>query len=477
MYATEWLIFAGLGQAFFDDPELRWALRRFVRPGWVPLQKGFPPTCFWLIDEAFGAALRDPRPVREPEFRSILLPDSGFAVLRDGWQPDASVMILDCGRPTGSHAYPGKLSLVLYLRGVPVALQPGSPLSYSLPVYGKWCYQTVSHNTIVVNDRSPQPPFFADLVHWHDLDTVVLAGAKTDVYRPTAGVSHRRLVTFLPREYFVVFDLLEGGSAGTRLSWMFHSPQPLAVDAQKRVHTPLGQRGVLLVPARPDEVLEVTQGKGHSAVPVHWTPQYRPADSYRDDVPFVGFRKQITAEAGGATYETLIAPVDKVLPPVTVRYIAPRGAAGLASGLEAIWPAHIDWHLAQEAGGKTARWDNVTCDAAHALLRFPITQTTREASHPTRQREELPTLVALAGGTMLRMGETDLLEAAGMRAVVLQRTASGWRGRVQAARGAQVRLFAPAATRAIVAGRNVPLRREGRHVVLLIEDAAIFEIQ
>ena len=319
----------------FDPAAYRRALRRFVCSGWVPLQKGFPPTCFWLIDETFAAALRDRRPSRQPAFTSVLLPDSGFAVLRDGWQPDASAMVLDCGRPTGGHAYPGKLSFVLYLRGVPVALQPGSPLSYSLPVYGNWCDQTVSHNTVVVNDRSPEGPFFADVVHWNDLGSAVLAGAKTEVYRPAAGVTHRRLVTLLPHEYFVVFDLLEGGSPGTRL----------------------------------------------------------------------------------------------------------------------------------------------TCDAAHALLRFRIIKAKQGTCNQGTEPAALPTLVAMVKGEVLRLGETNLIEAQGLRAVVLQRTPAGWQGRAEAERGAFIRLLAPAGSRAFVAGQEVPLRREGDQVVLSVEGSRTFEIK
>ncbi|MBM4045062.1 MAG: hypothetical protein FJ279_08110, partial [Planctomycetes bacterium] len=448
-----------------DDPTLRWALRRFVKSGWVPLHKGFPPTSFWLIDETFAAALRDARPAAPPPFTSVLLRDSGFGALRDNWERDASVMVLDFGQPTGGHGYPGKLSFVLYAKGAPVALQPGSPLSYSLSVYGKWCYQTVSHNTVVVNDHSPPRPFNADLARWHDLGHVVFVGARTDVYQKSDGVVHRRFVTFLPGEYFALFDLLEGNGQAARLRWMFHCPQPLTVDDQKRVHTPQGRPGVLLIPSRPADIEAVTQGVGHSAVPVEWRPGFKSEDSFRDDVPYIGYAKSIAAGSGGQTYGVLIAPFKSALPKADVRALEPSGATSLAAGLVAAWPEHDDWHLVSASAGKLVEWDEVATDAAQVAVRFP------------RAAGELPSLIALAGGSALRVRGKALVEANGVRALALQRTASGWRGQVETDAAAALRLLAPHATEALVDAAPAPLSKDGDYATLSLQKSAQIELR
>ena len=98
-------------------------------------------------------------------------------------------MILDYGHPVGGHAYPARLSFVLWGNGVPLALQPGSPFWYHDPMYRKWYRTTMSHNTVVVNGRSQQTRqngrnVFGNLLNWFD-------GTRTAAVQPirTSGRS------------------------------------------------------------------------------------------------------------------------------------------------------------------------------------------------------------------------------------------------------------------------------------------------
>ncbi len=206
----EWIAFAAVGAKLFDDPVLRWAVRRFAGKTYVPLQKGLNA---WELDESFPEAFDPARQALPPDFKSLLLEGSGFAVLRDGWDADSLCLVLDFGKPWGGHGYPGKLSFTLWGRGALLAAQPGSPSSYSLPVYSEWCTQTISHNTVRVGERSQARPYDADLGYWRDLGRVVFLSAGTDTYLP---VKHTRTVAFVLGEYYIIFDRLKGGADAGR---------------------------------------------------------------------------------------------------------------------------------------------------------------------------------------------------------------------------------------------------------------------
>ncbi len=461
-YSTEWLIFAGLAQTFFDDASLRWAVKEFVKPGWLPLPlpgtEQILPLIFSLADESFAAALHDRRPAKPPPFTSVLLRESGYAVLRDGWGRNANVMVLDFARPSGRHGYPSKLSFVLYAKGAPMALHPGTPASYSSVAYNEWIDQTISHNTVLVNDHSPSRPFNAELEHWHDLGQVVFFGATTDVYRQTDGVIHSRFVTFLPTEYFVVFDLLNGGPGAT-LRWLFHCPKPLLLDSGKRVHTPPGETGVLLVPAEPEAIVEVKQGAGLSAVPVD--RPYQKAS--RDDVPYIGYTKTIPPGRGSQTYGVVIAPFEKAVPRIEVRALPPKGNSSPAMGLVASWPGHEDWHMVSSKS-ELVEWRETTTDALRVFMRFP--SAAAASRREETERRHLPRIVSLVGGGLLSVNGETLIQAEGVRALTLRRTSSGWAGRIETAGDAKLRILAPEASKATLDGRPARIQRHGEYVLL-----------
>ena len=253
----EWLTYMALGADLFDDAEFRWAARRFAGEQYLPVSKAISPA-LWQVDETVAGALHfregGAMALREadehvagavpsgeggvaPSYRSVLLPDSGFAVLRAGWEPESMCLVLDFGTPWGGHGYPGKLSFTFWAYDALLAALPGSPASYSLPVYAEWCRQTRSQNTVLVGDRSPEPPFTARLESWHNLEDAVFVSASTEVYRP---VRHVRAITFVPGGYFVVFDSLTGGPAGTPLSWLFHCPPGLTRGEGAAFASPAG---------------------------------------------------------------------------------------------------------------------------------------------------------------------------------------------------------------------------------------------
>ena len=302
----EWIAYAAIGAKLFDDPILRWAVRSYAGKTYIPLQKGLNA---WELDESFPEALDRKHKEQPPDFMSILLEGSGFAVMRDGWNADSLCMVLDFGKPWGGHGYPGKLSFTLWGRGALLAAHPGSPSSYSLPVYSEWCSQTISHNTVLVGGGSQARPYDADLGYWRDLGEIVFLSASTNTYAP---VKHTRTVAFVAGEYFIIFDRLKGNEKPTKAEWLIHCPQGLRKSAGNSTQSPGQGPGLQIVSPHAEKYDQVELRKGHGTVPVEWSPDWKPLDAWRDDIDFASYRKEIGAD--DQTYVFALIPCKKQAP-------------------------------------------------------------------------------------------------------------------------------------------------------------------
>jgi hypothetical protein len=88
--------------------------------------------------------------------RRTVHPASGYAILSDGPATDESYLLLKYGPHGGGHGHPDKLELDLHAFGVRLAPDAGSP-AYISPLQGPWVRQTLSHNTVLLDEES-QPP-------------------------------------------------------------------------------------------------------------------------------------------------------------------------------------------------------------------------------------------------------------------------------------------------------------------------------
>ena len=181
----------------------------------------------------FAAALKGkPRTARESLLYGVpeLGPDaplptgsrnfaaSGLAYLQCDEGRDAPVAILDYGPHGGGHGHPDKLQLLLYAQGESVAPDPGGTSS-ALPLHGEWYRETISHNTVAV-DEKPQKPCQGTLRGFHATPELALAAASAD--DAYDGVRFARTVAMMPGG--VVVDLVELASRDAHAyDWAFHS--------------------------------------------------------------------------------------------------------------------------------------------------------------------------------------------------------------------------------------------------------------
>lgn len=133
-----------LGAVVFDDAEC------------AAVARGPSAELAWMLGAPGVARFRAIAP-REPAWTSRAFASGGYYVLRDGWGPDASVMVLDCG-PHGvlncGHAHADALAFDLTVRGRSVLADPGSVTYTGCSEQRDRFRSSAVHNTVTIDGRS-----------------------------------------------------------------------------------------------------------------------------------------------------------------------------------------------------------------------------------------------------------------------------------------------------------------------------------
>jgi hypothetical protein len=353
VYGTEAQAFFPVGVRLFGSDLHRWASKRYVRPGFVPVAKNLSQFTLFM-DGDWAQTLADARAadVPPPTFTNDLMADSGLAVLRSGWDADAFSLIFDFNRkPWGGHRYPGRLSFDLFAFGVPMVVNPGSTLSYSMPVYRKWCSQTIGHNTVMIDNRS-HSDFTAEPVAWREGKKAVFVVGRIK----SQGFVYQRSIVSVTGEYVFVFDRLTGKEGGVPLAWLLHSPLALSEQEGSIVGGGNGKPGLLIAPdSATRRTSEAVLGQGYAAVPVSYHKNHKPLDAWRDDVPYLRLNSETDATLGGQTYGVLLVPFRKTLPKVAVlTQDVPDATRLQVHSVTIQWPDRTDILTVDYRQGKTA---------------------------------------------------------------------------------------------------------------------------
>ena len=301
VYAQDWPAFLAAGNSYFKDPVLQWHIDRGYHPDLVPVQKGGPGWGNTILND-----LCVPKPdgltARAPAPDSRLFPDSGVAVLRDGWDGDANVLVLDFGHPEGGHAYGAQASFSAWVEGRPAALSPGSPFAYSDPDYMPWYYSTRGQNTVWIDGENQgiwrpgdKRRIWGRLIEWRDTEEETLIRVSHEGYLRSKGVRHERTVLLKKGRYFLVYDLLDAAESedSRTLRWTLRCPDELR-EAGNRTVVSEGTPGLRLVPAWTEAIQSVELGWGPSMVPLSYQP-----DMSAQRAPVCHARLVQAVDAGG----------------------------------------------------------------------------------------------------------------------------------------------------------------------------------
>ncbi|MGH9796953.1 MAG: alginate lyase family protein, partial [Candidatus Polarisedimenticolia bacterium] len=201
------------------------AAARFRRPEYAWAAGGAAPEVLWLLGSSGLEAFRQLRPCAPAAEPSRLLPDGGFAILRDGWGAGAHQLILDAG-PLGcpvsaGHGHAGLLGIQCAAFGEPFIVDPGTGCYTGDSEWRDHFRSTAAHSSVLVDGRGqavPAGPFGwvtrprARLRRFVATGAYDFADAGHDAYGRLADpVLHRRRAIFVKPRYFVIVDDLLGG--------------------------------------------------------------------------------------------------------------------------------------------------------------------------------------------------------------------------------------------------------------------------
>lgn len=177
-----------------------------------------------------------------PDYRSIALRDSGYFVMRSGWDRDARYLFFEGGPYGRWHQHEDKLSIEVYAHGTPYIVDPGIASYYTNP-WTRFYATTQAHNTVLVDGcaqargRSQTIDEWTrsarDSTFWHSDDRSDVAAASYDApYADLdAAFRHRRAVVFVKPDYFIVFDELSGEGSHTYEALFHFMPYRLLIDS------------------------------------------------------------------------------------------------------------------------------------------------------------------------------------------------------------------------------------------------------
>ncbi len=265
VFATDYAVHLELAARHFGRGDFAWIAERFRARGVAPNQKSpFALANYMVAPPTDEAPIPEPE---RPEWLSLHLAESGFAVMRTGWEPQDRYLVAQHGRANTGHAYPGALHFIYEANGELVASAPGSPRSYRHPAYA-YCHTTGSHNVVSIDGESyPNvngiaPGGTCELLA--DLPDAWLFSGAHEGYLEPKDATIRRDILAIKDGPVLIRDRVEGAE-GHEAQWNFHSPLAMTVRDDRSVRLS-GLADYALRPAWPGEIAEVTREERWAAV-------------------------------------------------------------------------------------------------------------------------------------------------------------------------------------------------------------------
>lgn len=192
----------------------------FKRGDWKHVAGGAPSEVLWLLGSD-AIACYDRVQAKPAAAVSRAFIHSGYFVMRDGWAPDSTYALIDCGRHGSElgagHAHADALSIELAVQGTTWLVDPATYLYGVNPEARDYFRSTEAHNTVTVDGESQSVS--ADPFKWittascfleefaEDDETLIFEGWHDGYRRLSDPVTHSRTVLMLRRQAaFIVRD-------------------------------------------------------------------------------------------------------------------------------------------------------------------------------------------------------------------------------------------------------------------------------
>ena len=151
---------------------------------------------------------------KKPENLSKGFLSSGFFTFRNGWGPDATVMVLKAGPMGGWHNQPDNGTFELWFNGTNLFPDSGFYVyagDDNIMKLRNWFRQTMVHKTLTLDDKNIWRNASVTRLWKEDGKTPMLV-TENQGYE---NLKHRRSVFFVDQTYFVIVDEAIGSATGT----------------------------------------------------------------------------------------------------------------------------------------------------------------------------------------------------------------------------------------------------------------------
>ncbi|MDA0748952.1 MAG: heparinase II/III family protein [bacterium] len=201
-------------------------------------------TFLWPIRHDCTAS--DPEPGK-PNFESLHLPPSEFCVMRSGWDPNDTFLLVNHGHWPGGHSHMGILDFNLYAHGVPLAAEVSRFGPYDAP-WDMFFRSEQAHNHIVVEGaESKRSQIRGEEICFGTTQSCDFFSGQHRAYEESAGVVIERRILFL-KPWGVLISDAAGTTARRRsMHWYLHSPYPIS-RTQTHALAEQNNLGLLIVP-------------------------------------------------------------------------------------------------------------------------------------------------------------------------------------------------------------------------------------
>ncbi len=234
--------------------------------------------------------------------KSYFAPQSPYAVMRSGWEPDSGYCLISTGlspnRPNLALKHSDVFSIELFANGCDFVIDSGAYCFRPDNEWNQYFRSTYAHNSITVDriqhiDCSNQilTSEFDQWLSTPDFDFV--SGYQTGFEDLEGAIRHRRSIFYLKPHYWLVCDLLTGEGQHFFDQYFHFPPFRLNVDfMNKRVNFQIEQtRHFTVMPVHSGE-MDMTIFTGGDTPDSGWISDgYR----YKMEAPFIKYGKQAIA--------------------------------------------------------------------------------------------------------------------------------------------------------------------------------------
>lgn len=150
---------------------------------------------------------------KKPENLSKGFPTSGYFTFRNGWDKDATIMVVKSGPDGGWHCQPDNGTFELWFNGKNLFPDSGSYIfsgDQEIIKLRNWFRQTRVHNTLTLNNQNIET-LKATTKQWQPKGDLQILVTENPSYK---NLKHRRSIFFVEQRYFVIVDEAIGDAQG-----------------------------------------------------------------------------------------------------------------------------------------------------------------------------------------------------------------------------------------------------------------------